>query len=380
MKTHADFMKYHIQGEVFNNNKNLLEFQIPKSSPDWLEFRKLGFGASEQGTVQGCNDYEILPVLIEKKIGVRTQEKAMNEAMLSGILAESIILERWRYYDGTDLGYVDNFVNGKKIREVEAVSSYIVNTKYPRLFVSLDGKALPGQSHLSGFKVPYAWPVECKTISVFEAKKWHEGIPATYRYQIQQQMLVTETDYAELATLEDGRKFVVHAFKKDEFMQSQILQKTEEAWQLAMKLVEMKKEIEYNFTNGNHAKAEQIQSQYESLMPLPGDQDAFKEYYSDKMYADKISFKGDINDFKITALRMKAATAIKHLKSEQQQLENLLMRKFVINQGEYMDFDKQGKLRYYKKDGGKNFQFSFSGVKLKIDEEAIKKTIQKLID
>lgn len=379
MKTHADFMKYHIEGPVFNNNKNLLEFQIPKTSPDWLEFRKLGFGASEQGVVQGCNDYEILPVLLEKKIGARTQDKAMNEAMLSGIMAESIILERWRYYDGTDLGYIENFINGNKIREVEPVSSYIVNTKYPRLFVSLDGKALPNQTHLTGVKIPKFWPVECKTISVYEAKKWHEGIPATYRYQIQQQMLVCEVDYAELATLEDGRRFVVHAFKKDQFMQDQILQKSEEAWQLAMKLIEMRQEIDYNFQSGNHAKAELIQSQYESIMPLPGDQDLFKDYYSEKMHAERTSFIGDVNDFKLASLRMKVSKAVKLLEKEQQQLENLLMRKFVINQSEYMDFGKQGKLRYYKKEGGKNFQFSFTSVKAKIDEEQIQNIINKII-
>ena len=381
MKTHADFMQYHVpDGQVFNNNKNLLEFQIPKSHVDWMEFRKLGFGASEQGTVQGCNDWEILPTLLEKKIGVRLDHKTMNERMFSGILAESIILERWRYYDGTDLGYLENYLAGKKIRAVTPVSSYIVNTKYPRLFVSLDGKTEPNQTHLSGIKVSKSFPVECKTISMMEAKKWYEGIPATYRYQIQQQMLVTEVDYAELATLEDGYKFTVHPFKKDETMQEQILVKSNEAWALGLKLIEMKQEMDHYYNNGEHAKAENVKSQYESLMPLPGDQEAFKDYYSEKMFNERNSFLGDINDFKLVSLRMKVAESIKQLKSEQQQLENLLMRKFVINQGEYMDFIKQGKLRYYKKEGGINFQFSFTGVKANIDKESISKIIKNITD
>lgn len=381
MKTHADFMQYHVpDGQVFNNNKNLLEFQIPKSNTDWMEFRKLGFGASEQGTVQGCNDWEILPTLLEKKIGVRLDQKTMNERMFSGIMAESIILERWRYYDGTDTGYMENYLAGKKIREVEPVSSYIVNTKYPRLFVSLDGKALPNQTHLSGIKVPKSFPVECKTISMMEAKKWYEGIPATYRYQIQQQMLVTEVDYAELATLEDGFKFTVHPFKKDEMMQEQIVNKSNEAWALALKLIEMKKEMDHYYNHGEHAKAEQIKSHYESIMPLPGDQEAFKDYYSEKMFNERNSFLGDINDFKLATIRLKYSEAIKQLEKEKQQIENLLMRKFVISQAEYMDFLKQGKLRYYKKDGGKNYQFSFSGVKSTIDKDAISRIINKITE
>jgi len=381
MKTHADFMQYHVpDGQVFNNNKNLLEFQIPKSHQDWLEFRKLGFGASEQGTVQGCNDWEILPTLLEKKIGVRLEQKAMNERMLSGIMAESIILERWRYYDGTDSGYIENFMANKKIREVLPVSSYIVNTKYPRLFVSLDGKAIPNQTHLSGVKVPKSFPVECKTISMMEAKKWHEGIPATYRYQVQQQMLVTEVDYAELATLEDGYKFTVHPFKKDEMMQEQIITKTNDAWALGLKLIEMKQEMDHYYNHDEHAKAEQVKSAYESIMPLPGDQEAFKDYYSEKMFNERNSFIGDITNFKLANLRMKTSEAIKQLESEKQQYENLLMRSFVINQAEYMDFGKQGKLRYYKKEGGKNYQFSFTGVKANIDKEAISRIIKNITE
>jgi len=381
MKTHADFMQYHVpDGQVFNNNKNLLEFQIPKSHKDWMEFRKLGFGASEQGTVQGCNDWEILPALLEKKIGVRLDQKTMNERMLSGIMAESIILERWRFYDGTDTGYLENYLEGKKIREVLPVSSYIVNTKYPRLFVSLDGKAAPNQTHLSGVKIPKSFPVECKTISMMEAKKWHEGIPATYRYQIQQQMLVTEVDYAELATLEDGYKFTVHPFKKDEMMQEQIITKTNDAWALGLKLIEMKQEMDHYYNHGEHAKADRIKSEYDSALPLPGNQDLFHDYYSEKMYSQKVSSIADVNDYKLAVMRLKVSEAIKILTKEKTQYENLLERRFVISQCEYLDFGKQGKLRYYKKDGGINYQFSFTGVKANIDKEAISRIIKNITE
>lgn len=215
---------------------------------------------------------------------------------------------------------------------------------------------------------------------MMEAKKWHEGIPATYRYQVQQQMLVTEVDYAELATLEDGYKFTVHPFKKDEMMQEQIITKTNDAWALGLKLIEMKQEMDHYYNHGEHAKAEQVKSAYESIMPLPGDQEAFKDYYSEKMFNERNSFIGDITNFKLANLRMKTSEAIKQLESEKQQYENLLMRSFVINQAEYMDFGKQGKLRYYKKEGGKNYQFSFTGVKANIDKEAISRIIKNITE
>jgi predicted phage-related endonuclease len=73
--------------EILNGNPNLIELYIPKSHQDWHEFRKQGIGASEVGVVVGVNMYNLLPKLVEEKVGTKDPYKAMNEAMISGLLA-----------------------------------------------------------------------------------------------------------------------------------------------------------------------------------------------------------------------------------------------------------------------------------------------------
>lgn len=365
--------------EVLNGNPNLIELHIPKHHQDWHEFRKLGLGASEIGVVVGVNHYTLLPKLVEEKVGTRDPYKVMNEAMISGLLAEDAILKRWQHYDGTELGYIDNIVQNKIIRTAQPVNTYIINVNYPFLFVSLDGRVEPNQQHLSGTVVPYEFPLELKTIRQWEASKWLDGVPAMYRFQVQTQMLVTETEYAELAVLEDGVAFKVIPFKRDEQMQEIILTKAEETYMLIKKLKQMRKEIEYYMNEGQTNKANHLQSLFDSELPLPNDEEAAKEYYSQKMMLEREEFTASQEDAMLVKERVYLAEMIKGLDKEKQLVENLLMRRFTLEKGEYMSLGSEGKVRYFRVEGRKSHQFDFKGVKGVADPEHIKNQLKLIL-
>jgi hypothetical protein len=252
----------------------------------------------------------------------------------------------------------------KIVRTAQPVHSYIVNVNYPYLFVSLDARVEANQQHLSGVVVPYEFPLELKTIRAWEAQKWADGVPAMYRFQVQTQMLVTETEYAELAVLEDGVAFKVIPFKKDEQMQELILNKALETHLLIKRLKEMRQEIDYYLSEGQAQKANQLQAQFESELPLPHDEEIAKEYYSEKMAIDHPEFIATDEDLVLVRERKKIAESIKLLDKEKQLIENLIMRKFSLEKCEYMKLGTEGKVRYYRQENRKNFQLDFRSAKI----------------
>lgn len=94
MKNFKTFERYMIPISM-NDDPKLLEFKIPKSDNDWHKFREMSIGASEVAICLGANPYQILPIMIEEKIGRREPRKIMNESMIAGLIAEEGILERW---------------------------------------------------------------------------------------------------------------------------------------------------------------------------------------------------------------------------------------------------------------------------------------------
>ena len=133
------------KGETtLNCNPNLVHVVIPYGDPEWFDFRNQGIsgvydsgiGASEIGKVMQAEPEKyrpVLPEMIEHEAGINLPDRRITEAMLSGILAEPTILNRWQYWDNTDYGYLDNYLANRKLREFGLVGAYIYNKKYPRL-------------------------------------------------------------------------------------------------------------------------------------------------------------------------------------------------------------------------------------------------------
>lgn len=372
------------QGETtMNCNPNLVHVYIPVHDPEWFDFRTVGikgvyesgFGASEVSKVMQVEPEHyrpVLPELIEHKAGISVPQRRITEAMLSGIFAEPTILERWEYWDNSDYGYLDRYLCNEKMREFDRVNAYIYNKRFPWLFVSLDAKIRKGCVSLNGEVLTEDCPLECKTIGFQAARSQKYPIPLSYVFQIQQQMLVTETEYAEMAILESGSKFKVIPFVIDPYICEQILEKTRAAWEIVLNLRAMKAEKEKETEMGNWGVVEKLDAEMQSLLPLPGEGDAYKEYHSDSYLktADKIN--GGMELFEMARKRNDLATIIGLMEGKKGEYENLFTNKFVKEQCEYIDFGESlGKVRYYKKSNGKNFQLDFKGLKDKPDMELL---------
>lgn len=378
---------------AFNNSKNITGYKIPVHTPEWYQFRTTGidevypsgFGASEIATLCGKNNRtygEIIPVLLNKKAGITPLDRKMNEHMLSGILAEPIILERWKYFDGSEKGYLENYMTGKVMREFRTMDMYLVNSKYPWLFASLDAMIPAGQPSLRGFKLKGDAPLECKQISYFAAQQWESGIPPQYIYQINQQMLVTETDYCELAILQDGYNFKVYSFQLDVDICNEILEKSRAAWEDVLVMRTKYKQIRHYQDVNQMDKVERLQAELDSMIPEPDSSEGWKDFLNERHMVERESFVGTTKEFRLCIRRAKAKLGMKHLEEFCDSVDNKLRAQFVKNGAEIMDFGASGKVTYKKIGNRKDPQFSYAGIKRSAgvtDEDMVLDIINPLI-
>lgn len=372
-------MKILDREHTLNQNPNLTEFIIPSHSDEWYKFRTTGiegvydggFGASEIGTILGLNDYRpVLPELLQYKDGSMEPRRNVTEASLSGILAESSILERWQYWDGTDLGYLKCWQEGEVQRKYRTLNSYVVNKKWPWLFASLDAVVEKGQYSMGGVKLTSDSPIECKKVSYFVTKKWENKIPPSHIAQVQMQMLVTDTEWAELAVLMEGPSgpvFSVHPVERSQAFCDTILAKTEELWHLVLGMRRKRLEIAKS-QQSNPSQVEKLMSEYESMMPVPDGNENYKDYYAERYMVESLKTEGDFNDFRHARKRILYAETIKKLQKKQQFHENMILKKFVKTGVEYLEFEGNGRVRYYTQKGKVKPQLDFRGLSILLPE------------
>lgn len=367
---------------TLNCNPNLVHVEIATHDPEWFDFRTTGikgvyaggFGASEASKIMQIEAEKyrpVLPEMLEHKAGINRPQRRMTEAMLSGLLAEASILQRWEFWDNTDFGYLDRFLANEKMREFALVNSYIYNKRFPWLFCSLDAVIKKGWVSLNGTILEEDCPLECKTIGFQASKAQKYDVPMGYVFQIQQQMLITETEYAEMCVLEGGNKFKVIQFVIDPYICERILEKTRAAWEVVLNLRSMKAEKEREMKAENWAVVEKIDSEMQSILPLPGEGEAYKEFHSDSYVKTADEMPGTMDQFELIRRRRDLNVIIDRFEGEKGRIDNLFSDHFVKNNCEYLTFEESGKVRYYKKAGGKNFQLDFKGIKDKPDMELL---------
>lgn len=376
------FDKYKVMS-AYNGNPQITGYAIPVHSPDWYAFRETGFGASEIAIICGKNPNtygKILPKLLEEKAGISRDETKLNEHMMSGILAEPIITERWRYYDGTVNGYVQNWQEKNEKRKCREVDMYLVNENFPWLFVSLDRSILKDQDSLVGTRLKEEHPLELKQISYFASQKWENGVPPQYVYQVHQQMVVCNVEYCELATLMDGYKFDVFPFPMDQEVAEEILTKSFEQWQVVIKMRELKQGIDHYKDINRWDKVEGLQAQLDSLLPLPDGNEGWKEFLSERYMQEKEEFDGKTADFKMVKQRQRLSVAMNEIEAERDKLDNKMRVRFVQEGAQYMSFGSSGKVRYFKRSNSKIYQLDFKGVKDKTSPVLTREMIEPLFD
>lgn len=314
-----------------------IKFRIPTHSDEWFKFRTVGIegyaggiGASEIGKITGKDEYRpVKQELYYQKIGLEPVERVDNIAMFHGRKLEPYIKNIWQCWDNSEEGYIEIYENWEKngkqdkdlIRVALNTDFYLVNVNFAQLFASLDYAMHESSVNIyTGEVLGQNCPLECKTIGMWAAKKWEQGIPPKYIDQVHSQMIVTETNYSEIAVLEDGRKFRVYPVNMDTVLREQILQATEEFWygrvlpgrKLAAMLPEAK----------NSAERGDILKEISNLEPPPDQSEAYRAYISTKYQKIKEYTFGEEKHLSHAKLLKRISLLIKELGEHETKLKN----------------------------------------------------------
>ena len=255
----------------------------PLHSDEWYANRMNYIGASEVGAVLGLSPYTPAAKLFLEKIGMMEQPRFANKFTYWGLALEDLIADAWKYHNGEEDDYVQNKEEGKELRGCKKVNGFYVNDKYPHLSSTPDRMIDKGAfSLLDRQPLGQRCPLELKTISEFEAKTWETGIPVSYLAQVHAQMIITGTEYSELALLKSGKFFEVLPVKLSEELRDAILEKTDHFWnKLVLPGKALVKELKTLKDSDGELK-EEILLELANLEPAPDGTPAYAQFLSER--------------------------------------------------------------------------------------------------
>jgi putative phage-type endonuclease len=161
------------------------------SRADWLMERTKGIGGSDSGIVLGLNKYKTPFELWLEKTGRVQPEEIDSEAIYWGNQMEDVVAREFMKRTGKKV-HNDNFMH--------------YHQDYPFIFANVD-RLLYGEPAV----------LECKTASSHLSKLWEgDEIPETYLTQVHHYLGVTGLDYAYIAVLIGGNKFVYKEIQRDD--------------------------------------------------------------------------------------------------------------------------------------------------------------------
>jgi putative phage-type endonuclease len=353
---------------------------LPIHSEEWYEFRKNTIGGSEIGTILGINKYDTAARLFHEKLGDIPIRKDDNESMFWGRELEDKIANVWRFYDGTEFGYIENYKNGKIIRDCRSVNGYIINPKYPWLSASVDRliNVKGGINLLTGETLKTEGILECKNLSYNAARIWLDNIPIFYLAQMQQYMIILDTDYGEISILQDGNKLRVEKFQRDDALCERIINISKGFWYNRMipakeahqKKVEAEK-------SGNFREAEKWEGEIQRLEPEPDNSEAYTSFMNERFLKERESMEGTMGLFDLCK-KDKVLNGIKGIiDDERTGIKNTLIKELTVNGAEVIDFGNLGTVDWSERKGTKSRTFN-NRIKEKPSEEQLMQEFLKM--
>lgn len=354
--------------------------RIEPHTPEWYEFRRNGIGGTDVGTILGLNKYDTAARVYHEKVGTISHSTEDNAMMFWGREMEDKIAQVWKYYDGTDFGYIENYKNDKVIRECRSVNGFVVNPKYPWLFGSLDRliNIKGGVNFLTGEALTTEAVLECKTLTYWASQIWEDGIPPYYLTQVMLYMILIESDYAEIAILQDGNKFRVERIARNEKLCNQIIKLTKIFWETRiLPAKEALKKKNMAVLSGNLVAAESNDAIIQHLEPDPDGSEAYKDLMQERFLKTRNSVNGTISQFQICMAdtfyqRLMARIAIARRKARNS------MIKYMTEYGtDVIDFGRSGNVTWSEVKGRKNRKFTIR-IKDKPSGDRVEEEFEKI--
>ena len=173
---------------------------------EWLEDRRKGIGGSDVATILGLNKWKSPYQLWLEKTGQVELEEIDSEPAYWGNVLEEVVAKEFTER------------TGKKVRRRNQVFEH---EKYPFLRANID-RDVVGENAI----------LECKTANQFLAKDWDgEEIPMSHLCQIQHYMNVLNREYAYVAVLIGGQKFIWKKIERDQELIDIITKRLVDFWQ-----------------------------------------------------------------------------------------------------------------------------------------------------
>lgn len=162
------------------------------SHHEWLMQRRNSIGGSDVGTILGFNKYQSAYQLWLDKTGqINIETESPSEAAYWGNALEEVVAKEF------------TLRTEKKVRSDHHM---YFHKKHPFLSANVDRQVI-GENAI----------LECKTASMWLSDHWDgENIPEQYIFQVQHYMNVLEKDYAYIAVLIGGQKFIWKRIDRDQ--------------------------------------------------------------------------------------------------------------------------------------------------------------------
>lgn len=174
---------------------------------EWLLDRRNGIGGSDVATILGLNKWKSPYQLWLEKTNQLEKNEEQNEPAYWGNVLEEVVAKEFTER------------TGKKVRKRNQVFEHPL---HPFLRANID-RDIIGENAI----------LECKTANAFLAKEWEgEEIPQAYICQVQHYMNVLNREYAYIAVLIGGQRFIWKRIERDQELIDLITEKLVSFWEI----------------------------------------------------------------------------------------------------------------------------------------------------
>lgn len=163
----------------------------------WVEARKSGIGGSDVAAIMGLNKYSSpLEIWLTKTGKQESPDLSGNQAVEWGNILEDVIAEKFKAEHADDY-------------DVYRKNAMLVSKARPWAFANLDRVVIDRKTKKKGV-------LEIKTVGMYRASDWEDGVPAYYLTQVTHYLSITGYDFAIVAVLVGGQDYREYHIARDE--------------------------------------------------------------------------------------------------------------------------------------------------------------------
>jgi len=194
-------------------------------------------------------------------------------------------------------------------------------------------------------------------------------------------MIILDAEYAEIAILQDGNKFRVEKFERDDGLCKRIIDISKAFWENRVlpakeayaKKVEAEKQ-------GNIREIEKYESIIQQYEPEPDNSESYTEFMNERFLKQRESIDGTIDMYDLCK-RDKVLNGLKSIiDDERTGIKNKLVKELTVESAEVIDFGKMGSVTWSERKGAKSRTFNNRIRELPGDDQLMQEFLKLNLD